>query len=224
MHRLDPLKRHVHRPIDRRERAPQDPDHMKRVRLMARRPDVAEPVHHHHRRADRVAQLLRHLAANHHFGIRDRGASRHEHDPPVLAEAITLVEFRRRADHAKPAMTVAERVRDHPLHGRMRLPPLHRGQLHRARRRADTKYRAQQHLQRATARADDQVDTANRARKAVAHAGAHVLDTHQQGDTQRDRRHRERRGQQPAAQRRERQAQDHHRDVLMRRHPPSPCD
>ena len=195
---------------------------MERVRFMTRRPDVAEPMHHHHRRPDRVAQLLRHLAADHHLRIRHRSASRHEHDPAILAEAIALVELRRRADHAEAAMAVAERVRDHPLHGGMRLPALHRGQLHRSGRRADTEHGAQQHLQRATARADDQVHAANRAGEAIAHAGPHVLDADQQRDAERDRRHRQRRGQESAAQRRERQTQNHHRDALMRRLQPSP--
>ena len=210
MHRLDPFQRHVHRPIDRRERARQNADDMKRMRCVIRRADVAQAVRHHHRRTHRVPEALGHFAADHHFAVTRGGAAGGERDATILAKAIARVELGGGAHHAKASVTVAQRVRHDPLHGGMGRPSLHGRSLHAPRRRADAEHGTEQYLQRPTARTDNEVDAANGTGEALAHTRAHRFDAHQQRHRQRNRRHRERRGEQATAQRLERQTRNQH--------------
>ena len=183
---------------------------MERMRLVTRRTDIAESMDHHHGRAHGVAQLLRHFMTNHDLGVGDRRAPRHEHHASIVAETIALVKLGGGTNHAEAAMTIAKGVRHHPLHRRVRLPALHRGELHGARRRADPEHGTQQHLEGTASCPDNQIHPTDGARKTVPHSGTHVFNTNQQRHTERNGRHRERGGEDATAKRREGQTHQHH--------------
>ena len=180
------------------------------MRFVARRANVSHAMRHGHVRADRIVQSLRDLTAYHDIAIRSKRFAGRKGDRRILTKAISLKKLRRRANDAKAAMTVAERVGHGPLHRGMRLPPFKGRDLDRAGWGTNAEYTAEQHLQRSATCANDEIRATNGAGKTFAHPGTHVFDADQQRHAQRDGHYRQRCRQQTTTQRAKGETRNQH--------------
>ena len=196
--------------VHRRAGAGQDADHAERFVAM-----FGHAFLHAVRQRDAIAQLVaqacRHFRAQHHVEQADKGFALRQPQQLFVAIAEMLEISRRRAQHRKAPMRIAQRQRNRPRHGGVRRQRLSAVPADVVARFANPVHRIEQQLQRAGARPDDQIGAGHRLRETVARVLAHALDAEQQRHRQRDRdqRQAQRVAPVPGALQRERQQMAH---------------
>ena len=146
--------------------------------------------------AQRVAQGLRHLGAQH--GLvqavqrAGEGAALGHHQGLAVAIGKPGEVLRRGAQHRVAAVGVAQGHRHHPRHGAVRSHGAHAVHADVVGGPAHAENGVQHQLHRPRARADDEVGAADGLGKAAADVTAQPLQTQQQGGGQRNRQHHQR--------------------------------